>query len=85
MARGIPSLSSDQKEEVIRRVRENGERVPDLAKEFGVAPRSIYNALKKTAGGSSDALEIAKLKREKEALLKIIGELIANERTGKKI
>lgn len=47
--------------------KEKGERVPDLAKEYGIVPKTIYNLLRKTAQGLGALLELAKLKREKDA------------------
>jgi transposase-like protein len=85
MPKGYPSLSEEQKQEVIKRIKEKGERVADLAKEYGVVPKVIYNLLRRTAQGSGALLELAKLKRENEALLKIIGQLTAQEKLGKKI
>ena len=84
MPKGYPSLSEEQKQEIISRIKEKSERVPDLAKEYGIVPKTIYNLLRKTAQGSGALLELAKLKRENEALLKIIGQLTAQERLGKK-
>lgn len=42
MPRGIPSLSSNQRLEIIKRVTDKGERVPELALEYDVAPKTIY-------------------------------------------
>lgn len=85
MPRGYPSLTAEQRQEIISRVKEKGERVPDLAKEYGVKPQNIYSMLSHSANGSSALLEISKLKREHEALLKIVGELIVDQKLGKKI
>jgi len=84
MPRGYPSLTVEQKQEIINRVREKGESVADLAKEYGVKPKIIYNLLRGTVSGPNTLLELAKLKREKEALLQIIGQLVADGRLGKK-
>lgn len=84
MPRGYPSLNEDQKKEIVRRVSENGERVVVLAKEFGVIPKTIYNLLGKQANKAGALIELAKVKRENEALLKIIGSLVADSRLGKK-
>lgn len=84
MPKGYPSLSEEQKQEIAKRIKEKGERVPDLAKEYGIVPKTIYNLLRSTAQGSGALLELAKLKRENEALLKIIGQLTAQEKLGKK-
>jgi len=85
MPRGFPTLTSEQKQEIIQRIKEKGERVPDLAKEYGVVPKTIYNLLSRQAHNTGALLELAKLKRENEALLKIIGKLVADQNMGKKI
>ena len=84
MPRGYPSLTNEQKQEVVARVKDKGERALDLAKEYGVAPKTIYHLLSRSAAGPGALLELAKLKRENEALLKIIGQLIADQKLGKK-
>ena len=78
-------LTPEQKQEIISRIKEKGERVADLSKEYGVQPRIIYSHLSRSGQDSGALLELSKLKREKAALLKIIGELIADQRLGKKI
>ena len=83
--KGYPSLTPEQKREIIGRIKERGERVADLAKEYGVQPRIIYGYLSRSGQNSGALLELSKLKREKEALLKIIRELIADQKIGKKI
>lgn len=85
MPRGYPALTREQKQEIIKRIKEKGERVPDLAKEYGVVPKTIYNLLARQAHSTGALLELAKVKRENEALLKIIGQLVADQRLGKKI
>lgn len=85
MTKGYPSLTPEQKQEIMSRIKEKGERVADLAKEYGAAPKTIYNLLSRSGQNSGALLELAKIKREKEALLKIIGQLIADQRLGKKI
>jgi len=85
MPKGYPNLTEDQKKEIISRIKEKGERVADLAKEYGIVPKTIYNLLRKTAQGPAASLELAKLKRENDALVKIIGQITAEQRLGKKI
>lgn len=84
MPRGIPSLDAEQRKTVLERIKEKGERVPDLAKEYGVNPNIIYRLLGNQTQGDNLHLELTKLKRENEALLKIIGRLVADNRAGKK-
>lgn len=85
MPKGFPSLTKEQKQEIINRIKEKGERVADLAKEYGVVPKTIYNLLGRSAQNTGALLELAKVKRENEALLKIIGQLVADQKLGKKI
>ncbi len=84
MPRGFPALTLEQRQEIAKRIKENGERVPDLAKEYGVKPKVIYHMLRNGATEPNTVLELAKLKREHEALLKIIGQLFADQKLGKK-
>lgn len=84
MPKGFPAVTPEQKQEIINRIKEKGERVADLAKEYGVVPKTIYNLLARQAHSTGALLELAKLKREKEALLKIIGQLVADQNLGKK-
>ena len=46
MPKGIPCLTEIQKQEIIKRVTDKGERAVDLAKEFKVNPKIIYSLLK---------------------------------------
>lgn len=85
MPRGFPSLTAEQRQVIVKRVKENGERVPDLAKEYGVKPKTIYNIFQHTATEPNTVLELSRLKREYEALLAIIGKLFADQKMGKKI
>ena len=85
MPKGFPALTAEQKQEIIKRIKEKGERVSELAKEYGVVPQTIYNLLSRQAHSTGALLELAKVKRQNEALLKIIGQLVADQRMGKKI
>ena len=76
MPRGYPILNSKQKEETVLRVKEKGEKVSDLSKEFGVVSKTIYNLLKKQINQPNIALELARVKRERDTLLQIVGELV---------
>jgi len=84
MPRGYPSLTPQQRQEILNRIKEKGERTADLAKEYGIHPRIIYAMLSRTVIGPNTLLELAKLKREHDALLAIIGQLVADQKMGKK-
>lgn len=76
MPKGYPALTSKQKEEIILRIKEKGEKVTDLCKEYGVWSKTIYTLLKKQVNQPNVVLELAKIKRERDALLQIVGELV---------
>lgn len=84
MPKGYPVLDESQKQEIIARVKKNGESVTDLAKEYGVHSKTIYQLLAKQVNQPNLILEIAKLRKEKEALLSIIGELVAEKKSAYK-
>lgn len=85
MPKGYPLLTPEQKQEIGARIREKGERVADLGEEYGVRPQTIYSFLSRSGQNSGTLLELARLKREKDALLKIVGQLIVDQKLGKKI
>jgi len=84
MPKGYPILDESQKQEIIERVKRNGEAVSSLAKEYGVYSKTIYQLLSRQVNQPNLILEIAKLRKEKEALLSIIGELVAEKKSAYK-
>lgn len=70
----ITKLSNEKWEELLKRVKE-GEKVVDLAKEYGVNRASVYHRLGSNTEASSDALKISKLERENKALKELIGKI----------
>lgn len=68
-------VAKDVKEQILKRVREEGVPVSQVAKEHGVSDASIYTWLTKGATGNPTRSEIAKLKRENKALLELVGEM----------
>jgi transposase-like protein len=85
MPKGYPTLAPEQKQEIITRIKEKGERVAELAKEYGIHPKIIYGYVSRSSQHSCVVLELAKLKREKAALLQIVGQFIIDQQLGKKI
>jgi len=84
MPSGYPSLTTKQKQEIITRIKENGEKVSDLAKEYGVWSKTIYNLLKNKVNQPNIALELARVIRERDVLLKVVGELFIENKLNKK-
>lgn len=77
-------LTDDQLLEVARRIKD-GERVADLAKEFRVSSKSIYNYLKYGAKTDGNLLEINRLKRENKALKELVGKITLDLSIEKKL
>ncbi|HMO18414.1 MAG TPA: hypothetical protein PKA63_08995 [Oligoflexia bacterium] len=58
----------------------SGRGLSDLGSEYGIAPSTISSWLGRSASGKrGDELEISRLGRESEALLKIIGRMTYQE------
>lgn len=77
-------VSDDKKQEIIRKVRDEGKKVSELAAEYSVSTKSIYTWLKDGVKGDNSALEIARLKRETEMLYGLLGKLTAEASRSKK-
>ena len=61
--------------EVCEKLR-NGEKLSDVSSHYGIAKSTISGWLKRSAvGEKGEELEIGKLKRENEALYKLLGRL----------
>ena len=67
-------IAQEVKDQIIKRVKEEGISVADAAKEHGIHEATIYNWLGKGAESGSGA-ELLKLRREKKALLELVGEM----------
>lgn len=70
-------ISDVTKQQVVKEIRDGGKRVVDVALEHGVSTKTIYNWLRGGVGGDSSALEIARLKRELDAVYGILGKVTA--------
>ena len=77
-------VSNEQKEQIIKEIKEEGKRVVDVATAHEVSTKAIYNWLSRGVKGDSSALEIARLKRENEQLYGILGKVTAELKRPKK-
>jgi len=84
MPRGYPALTAKQKQEIVARINDNGEKVSDLSKEYGVVPKTVYNLLKKQINQPNIALELAKVRRERDVLLQMVGQFVLDDKARKK-
>ncbi len=68
-------IAKEIKDQIISRIKNNGETVPKLAAEYLISPKTIYTWLRKKSDSSVSFLEYARLKRENKLLLEIVGKL----------
>ncbi len=68
-------VSKEVKEQIITRIRSEGVSVTDAAKEHGLSESTVYGWLGKKAEGAPSVLEFAKVKRERDELLRLVGEI----------
>ncbi len=76
--------SREVKEEVLGKIR-GGQGVSEVARIHGINEMTVRTWLERdAAGGGSPALEIGRLRRENQMLLKIIGQLKVESEVQKK-
>jgi transposase-like protein len=84
MPKGHPSVSKDVKEQILKRIKEEGVPVKQLAEEHGLKPRTIYQWISRGVTAPPSVLEVAKLKRENQALKELIGQITLDMTIAKK-
>ena len=75
MAKQGYRISTEIKEEIIKKIQHEGLSVMDAAKQYGISDKTIYNWLGTKARGTVSILEHNKVKKENEQLKQIIGDL----------
>jgi transposase len=68
-------IAQDIKDQIIGRIKNNGESVSKLAHEYSVSVKTIYGWLRKQSEKGVSVLELARLKRENKLLLELVGRL----------
>ena len=76
-------IPKEIKEQILLRVKE-GIPVSQLASEHGVSTKTIYGWLSKLSEKTPSRLAYGRLKRERDDLLKLVGELSLKLSRGKK-
>jgi len=71
---GFKRIPLEIKEQVLARAKE-GIPVAQLSSEHGMSIKAIYTWIAKSSGTAPSLLAFAKLKREKEDLLRLVGEI----------
>jgi transposase-like protein len=78
-------ISKEIKEQVLRRIKEEGITVASAAADAGISTKTIYNWMRSSTIVDHSTLEINRLKRENKDLAELVGHLTLNlERTKKK-
>ena len=68
-------ISREVKGQILKRVKDDGIPISQLAQEHGITPRTIYQWIARSVTAPPSVLEIGKLKRENQALKEMLGEL----------
>lgn len=79
-------ISKDIRDQILARVREGKETVVEIARQHGLAGNTVYGWISRSVNGpGSPLLQAARLKKENRYLKQIIGNLMLDMETGKKI
>ena len=68
-------IAKEVKDQILKRIRDDGLSVSKPSEEHGVASQTIYRWLTGGASASPSWSEVAKLKKENKALLELVGEI----------
>jgi len=77
-------IPKEIKEQILRRIKEEGITVTQAAKDAGISSKTIYNWMRSKTLSDGSILEISRLKRENRELAEIIGRLTHNLTRSKK-
>jgi len=80
---GYKRIPKEIKDEVLARIKQ-GQKVPDLASEYAISSKTIYNWLSAGVVDEVSSLEYSRLKRERDDLLRLVGNLTLEVEKGKK-
>lgn len=69
------TVPKEVKDQIIERIRNEGKSVSSIAKEHGIPATTVFSWLKRRTENPQYYKELMKLRKEKQALMGIIGEL----------
>ena len=81
--RGV-HVPKDIKEYVLKRVKESGKPVSEVAKEHGISKSRIYTWLKDETSGGSPEPQLLRLQKENQLLKQLVAELSLKVRENEK-
>lgn len=68
-------VAKEIKEQILKRVKEEGVSVPQASKDHGVSEAAIYKWLTKGVSNNPSWAEFSRLKKENKGLLELVGFL----------
>lgn len=68
-------ISKEIKEQILERIRKEGKPVAQIARDHGIHTSTVYSWLERKAASPQHYKELIKLKKEKQTLMEIIGNL----------
>lgn len=68
-------IANELKEQILNRIKNEGVTVMQAAKDHGIAEKTIYGWIAKKTDGQPTVSENIKLRRERDQLLQLVGEL----------
>lgn len=75
MPKGKHAVSKEVKQQILKRIKEEGVSVPQAAAEHGLSDKTIYGWIAKGVTAPPSLVELSRLKRENQTLHEIIGRL----------
>ena len=69
------TLSKEQKEDIIRKIRHEGKKAHVVAEEYGIKPKVIYGSLSGHARSTSVTPSETKLRKENKTLKELLATL----------
>lgn len=84
MPKGKALVSKEVKEQILKRIRDEGQPVAAVAAEHGPHVKTIYGRLNEQLTGQPSILEMARLKRENQSLKQLIGQIMLDLELEKK-
>jgi len=83
VSRSGVNIPKDVKEYVLKKIKEDGRSVKDLAKEYGIGKTAIYKWLRDETEGSRDP-QLQRLQKENQLLKQLVAELSLKIRESEK-
>ena len=79
-----PPVKREIKEEIIKKIKDGEMRVPEASRQYGIPDTTVYCWFSKRTNAEPGALELARLKRQNQALTELVGRLTLEIEQAKK-